>query len=313
MALNTLKCNHLTPLRLKWLNITGHVNPPTVVQTQMKESPVETTSNRSLCAEEAMTWNHWLLIDRSRFFAAYQPCSLDGGFNFGTLDMLRQVDICDSYDGETRLEGECTPGDGLVFRFRRGLCVPSDLDAAVTQRTYCVVTWSSADDGQTYAVLRHDTLERAWCLRYPTDYSADEGFFAYLFLDLRCHTGTSMPTATNRYLRLTVTRDHRHDGRSLCVDDYEACSYWAAPCLNTVRNVLRYYYCTRTDDAVALLVGHRTCDSLVAVSSSGLASPRSGLGQATLSLSANSIIWYRSRRSDALRLRKSNGSLPPSL
>lgn len=182
-----------------------------------------------------MSWNHWLLIDRSRFFTAYEPCPLVGGFNIGMVDGLRRVGICDSYVGETRLEGECTAGDGLIFRFRRRSCVPPELDAAVTQRINCVAKWSSPDDGHTYAVLRHDSLERAWCLRYPTLHSVDKGFLAYLFLDLRCDSGTSIPPATNRYLQLVTRRDSRHDGLELCVDDYEACSFWASPCLKTVR------------------------------------------------------------------------------
>ena len=181
-----------------------------------------------------MRWNHWLLIDRSQFFAAHRPCPLHGGFNFRMFDALRQAGICDAYDGKTRLEAECTADDGLVFRFRNQRCVPPELDAAITQRMYCVGTWSSPDDGHTYAVLRHDTLERAWCLRYPTHSSADVGFLAYLFLDLRCYTGRSTPTATKRYLRLAITRDTKHNGQSLCVDDYEECSYLASPCPNTV-------------------------------------------------------------------------------
>ena len=201
----------------------------------MKESPLETMLNSSLCEDELMSWNHWLLIDRSRFFTAHEPCSLNGGFNLRMFDAQRHAGICDAYDGETRLESECSTGDGLVFRFRRQPCVPRELDAAVTQRIYCVDAWSSPDDGQTYAVLRHDSLQRAWCLRYSTRYSTGEAFLAYLFHDLRCVTGATRPTATNRYLRLEITRDSRHDGVSLCVDDYEACLYWASPCPNTVR------------------------------------------------------------------------------
>ena len=209
---------------------------------------METTLNRSLCDDESMSWNHWLLIDRSRFFTAYQPCPLDGGFNFRLFDATRRVGICDAYDGETRLEAECAAADGLVFRFRRRDCVPPEMDAAVTQRIHCVGSWSSPYDGQTYAVLRHDSLElrhdsleRAWCLRYPTYYSAGDGFLAYFFLDLRCDTSTSVPAATNRYLRLVMTQDSTHDERSLCVDDYEACSYWASPCPNTVRRIRELY------------------------------------------------------------------------
>ena len=199
--------------------------------------------NRSLCEDESMSWNHWLLIDRSRFFSAYQPCPLDGGFNFRMFDALQRVGICDSYDGETRLEAECTAGDGLVFRFRRERCVPPELDSAVTQRVYCVAAWSSPDDGQTYAVLRHDSLERAWCLRYATRHSAGVGFIAYLFLDLRCVGGTSMPTATDRYLKMVMKRDTRHDGLDLCIDDYEACSFWASPCPNRVRPNYKLNFC----------------------------------------------------------------------
>ena len=45
------------------------------------------------------------------------------------------------------------------------------------------------------------------------------------------------------------------------------------------------------DDAVALLVRHRTCDLQVTGSSPGWIPLRSGLGQAAGT--PNSIIWYR--------------------
>jgi len=104
-------------------------------------------------------------------------------------------------------------------------------------------TWENADTGpaggartarQTYTVVRHDRLQRAWCLRLPITQSPTDGFVAYLFLDLRCDAGTPMPRSTDRYVWMTLTRDE-HDGHSLCVDDYEACSYWASPCLKTVQ------------------------------------------------------------------------------
>ena len=62
-------------------------------------------------------------------------------------------------------------------------------------------------------------------------------------------------------------------------------------------NILGVYY--MYGDAVALLVGHRTCDLHVACSSPaspGWAPLRSGLGQATstcMPLSPSGIIWYR--------------------
>jgi len=56
-------------------------------------------------------------------------------------------------------------------------------------------------------------------------------------------------------------------------------------------------------DVVSILVGHRTCNSQVAGSSTGWAPPRSGLGQYICQLlSPSSIVWYRPRGSDALWL-----------
>jgi len=55
---------------------------------------------------------------------------------------------------------------------------------------------------------------------------------------------------------------------------------------------------TCLDDAVSLLVGHRTCDLQVAGSTPGRSPLRSGLVQATntyVPLSPNSIIWYQPR------------------
>ena len=205
---------------------------------------METTLNRSLCDDESMTWNQWLLIDRSRFFAEHRPCPLSGGFNFRLFNALRHVGVCDTYVGDTRLEAECARHDGLVFRFRRHRCVPTELGVAVTQRMYCVAAWSSTDDGQTYAVVRHDSLQRAWCLRFPTSYSVSAGFIAFLSFDLRCDAGATTSQATNRYFWMTMTRDE-HDGHSLCFDDYEACSYWASPCRKTVQlrqTLFRYSY-----------------------------------------------------------------------
>ena len=51
-------------------------------------------------------------------------------------------------------------------------------------------------------------------------------------------------------------------------------------------------------DAVALLIGHQTCDLQVAGSSLGWASLHSGLGQATyvcVPLLPTGVIWYRPR------------------
>ena len=77
-----------------------------------------------------------------------------------------------------------------------------------------------------------------------------------------------------------------------------------------------------SSDAMALLAGHRTCDSLVAGSIPGWAPSHSGLGQATYTcvpVSPSSMIWYRPRGVTSFAgkvtagLVESNGSLPPVL
>ena len=49
--------------------------------------------------------------------------------------------VCDEYLGETRLESECLPGEGLNFYFRREACVPGGLYMDVSQRTYCLANF----------------------------------------------------------------------------------------------------------------------------------------------------------------------------
>ena len=56
------------------------------------------------------------------------------------------------------------------------------------------------------------------------------------------------------------------------------------------------HHCCYFGDALALLLGHRTCDLQVAGSSPGWAPLRNGSGQATYTcvpLSPSSIIWFR--------------------
>ena len=82
------------------------------------------------------------------------------------------------------------------------------------------------------------------------------------------------------------------------------------------------FFVSFLEDAMAILVAHRTCDLQVAGSSPLWAPLRSGLAQATytcVSLSPSSIIWYRPRGVISLAgkvtagLVESNSSLPPGL
>jgi hypothetical protein len=140
--------------------------------------------------------------------------------------------------GETRVESECTKGEGLYFYFRQGSCVPPDLLMYDTQRTLCLANWQ--DGPHSFTLLRHDQLPHVWLLRYPTGHGAD-GFTAYLFLDLVADVAPSV-AQTTRYLRLDIARDSPQLITSLCVDDYEICSH-ATPCATAPRSAMT---CPRT-------------------------------------------------------------------
>lgn len=93
-----------------------------------------------------------------------------------------------------------------------------------TQRTFCLANWQ--DGPNSFTLLRHDEQPYAWLLRYPTVHGSD-GFTAYLYFDLVADLTLSQ---TTQYLRLDVARDPAQLATSLCVDDYEACSYAGSSC-----------------------------------------------------------------------------------
>jgi len=239
----------------------------------VRESPITWTPNSSLCHDtDLFTWNPWPLIDVSQFFTSLKRCPIEGGYNIRLYDRRRRLGVCDAYDGETRIESECggwpttgsetaTDGrstDGLVFRFRYDNCVPVGLGMRATERTLCAVSWTSEDKGEstTFVVLRHDSLERAWCFRFNSrsqpgvSVQADE-LSGLLFVGgLRCDVGqVGTNTTTIDYVRVDMSRDaddlhrrYRHPANVtlgfpdyLCVDDYEACSFWSEACESQVK------------------------------------------------------------------------------
>lgn len=198
---------------------------------QIRTSRLSDVFNRSLCEDSEMDLDNRVLINRLSFFSDYEECLVKGGYNIRIYDKTQQKGLCDAYDGETRLESECMPGDGLVFRFRYPHCRPRNMGMQTTQRAFCLASWTEA--GYSYSVLRHDSQSYAWCLRYPTEESLRrlmDSFTSHLFRDAWCER-TPIPNATDGYLRLDMTRDTLY-GTSInpCADDYEACAYAKDPC-----------------------------------------------------------------------------------
>lgn len=138
---------------------------------------------------------------------------------------MRQRGICDAWEGETRLESECNPGDGLTLLFRTQSCVPEDMLMYATQTTHCLATWNEGH--HTFTVIRHDLFHYTWLLRFPATQSSS--FTSYLFKDLFADP-TDIITETYNYLRFDTTRDSGRNSGDLCYDDYERCTVMRPRC-----------------------------------------------------------------------------------
>lgn len=220
---------------------------------QFRQSSIEPVQNPLLCSGARLRLNDWVLVRRDWIIpvGTGQPCPahLTGGFSVRIYDRRNRRDVCDVYEGTTRVEAQCGAGDedaaggggSIVFRFRYPECVPDGLDMSVEQRSFCVASWTQ--DESTFSVLRHDANERFWCLRYQTSYanSVDGGekrFIAYLFTRLACNREI-IPKETVDYLMMDMRLETPWpaiadvsgiEPSSLCADDYEQCS-WENVCV----------------------------------------------------------------------------------
>ena len=120
----------------------------------------------------------------------------------------------------------------MYFLFRHDNCVPHGLHMGKTQHVHCMGSWQ--DCSYTFVVLRHPNAEHAWCLRYST--LGGHEFVGQLFRDVHCDRRAELD---GDYLSLSIRRDKSPSMTSLCMDDYEACSYWGNPCSHTVMQVRR--------------------------------------------------------------------------
>lgn len=162
---------------------------------------------------------------------------------------------CGGWPATATGAGGTASTDGLVFRFRYENCIPVGLLMRTTQRVFCAVSWTMDDDNEdnisgvdktTFVVLRHDSLERAWCFRFHSAGAWHaEQLSGILFVGgIHCDVGdVGTDNTTINYVKIDLARDvdsqhhqnqHVVDGNltaefpdHLCVDDYEACSFWS--------------------------------------------------------------------------------------
>ena len=196
---------------------------------QIKQAPVSPELKSDLCRDDILQLDTWLILDITRVWSRKEDskCSLQGGFNMQVYDKATHSGVCDGYLGETRLESECLPGEGLNFYFRQAACVPDGLYMFPTQKTYCLANW--AQDGFNFILLGDDRTGYLWLFRHPPVPSNEKEFVALLLKDLCTSTGSQV-TATNEYLMLTMSRQSPKMLDSLCYDDYEICSVLSDPC-----------------------------------------------------------------------------------
>ena len=156
-----------------------------------------------------------------------EDCSLNGGFNMQVYDKSTFTGVCDGYLGETRLESECLPGEGLNFYFRQPACIPDGLYMDVSQRTYCLANWD--DEVFNFILLKHSRIDHLWVFRYPRGIRRGNNFKALLMKDLYSSTETSI-SESNNYLILSISNQTPKSLSTLCYDDYEICSALEDPC-----------------------------------------------------------------------------------
>ena len=198
---------------------------------QLKETDLHPDADAEmLCAEGHFNMVYpykWPLVNYIGLMGVTEPCPLVGGFNIRVYDpKLSPGDMhCNALEGETRLESECEMGEGMEFQFRHQMCVPRDMQMKVSQRMYCLASWT--ESVYTFTVLRHDRVERLYLLRYtPHDEFSN---VAFLFSDLAADTDRR-PEPHGDYLRLDIVVDKTRQTGTLCMDNYEGCKVWKHPC-----------------------------------------------------------------------------------
>lgn len=220
-----------------------------VVQLRTSSSFVNEAGDPSpACSDETMMLESWILMadgavghDAPR---SSRICGLSGGFGVRMFDRAKHQGACDGgYRGETRIESDCTRGDGMRFHFRHESCVPEGLYMYTAQRALCLASWT--DGPYSFTLLKHDQHRYMWLLRHPT--LTEDSFTAYLFKDLTTDVteqGTgSGSSSSSSHLRLDVVRDSPRPASSLCVDEYDVCSVWREPCTSGAQMALT---CPRT-------------------------------------------------------------------
>ena len=202
------------------------------VVIQLRKAEISEKMQRSLCDDDSLLLDDWILVDYSQLMNQRETCSFRGGYSIHIYNRLNGESRCGAFEGHMRLESECVESDDLMFYFRQGTCIPDGLHMYPTQRVICAANWQEGP--YSYSLLRNDVYEQAWMLRYMT--MARDSSVAFLLNDLVADRGTHI-TETRHYYRLDTVRNTPIPVTSLCMDEYEAC-YTNEACGHSERMVM---------------------------------------------------------------------------
>ena len=194
---------------------------------QIRQAELSENLDSNLCDDSNLKLNGWLIIDYNAIKNRKEACSLTGGFNMQVYDKISNTAVCDGYVGETRMESECLPEEGMYFYFRQAGCVPDGLLMYPSQRTNCIINWTVGKF--KFILLSDNNLKYLWVLRYPKIVAYGVTLRALLMKDIYA-TKESSIRVTHNYLSLTMSSQIPKTLDSLCYDDYEICSVLSDPC-----------------------------------------------------------------------------------
>ena len=198
------------------------VRSDTVVQWRLSaESEVHSAllcDDHSLKLQEApfvyyRVPNHWdASITRQR---QYVPCPLEGGYFISQWGNSTHESTCRDNIPPSKLESECSKGDGIRYQTGNGGCTLPFADGRAEQ-LFCLATWENSEFMFSIVVAK-DVANKVSCMRYPASHG--HSFTAHIFTDGVCHMGYDVQT--NPWQRSITMSPHIET--SLCGDDTQAC------------------------------------------------------------------------------------------
>lgn len=193
---------------------------------QFRQSAGQSTKSPSLCNENNLVLDPWIVISYTNLMSDFAPCPLNAGYNMKIVDRAGNDHGCNFMDLPMRFESDCLGGEGMVFDFRKHECT-SFLSTEILQKTICVTHWVQGN--YLFVVVRKDETGNIWCLRFPRR-RIGKNFKVELFTDLICPEDAP----SNHNVQFFTLYLEKVVQMELCGDEYSQCS--RKPCMSYIRD-----------------------------------------------------------------------------